>query len=328
MPQLDEQLPEFQLTSPDGARVAVDDLIAHGAVVLAAVEGEERDDPRTALLADLAGSLGGSRLVIVSTGPSELGSALAAGSGARWLQDPAGDAFAALGLVHRKLGRTRRLGGLFVVDAERRLRFAFSTADRNGWIPGSFVLSRLERLGVAITDVSVARDDGADGADGELVALVLALGGRLGMEAAELDELATATRLRDLGMASVPDEIITKDGPLHDDEWELIRDHPRRSAEMVDPGPAFDRIRETVHASHEHMDGSGYPRGLGGERIPLGARILLAAESYLAMTSEYPYGGILTPRQGLDRLRAEAGSIYDPAVVAALAAQTAAGLAA
>ena len=80
-------------------------------------------------------------------------------------------------------------------------------------------------------------------------------------------------------------------------------------------------MRETVRASHEHMDGSGYPHGLHAERIPLGARILLAVESYLAMTQERPYGGMLSDAESLERVSLSAGRIYDPDVVAALAAE-------
>ncbi|HKV66646.1 MAG TPA: HD domain-containing phosphohydrolase, partial [Gaiellales bacterium] len=155
----------------------------------------------------------------------------------------------------------------------------------------------------------------------ELERLVAAVGRRLGLGEMELSDLATATRVRDIGMATVPDEIITKDGPLDDQEWAVIRMHPERSADMLDPAPAFARVREIVRASHEHLDGSGYPHGLVGDRIPMGARILLAVESYLAMAGERSFGGLLSEQDSLDRVKLGAGRIYDPAVVAALAAE-------
>jgi HD-GYP domain-containing protein (c-di-GMP phosphodiesterase class II) len=145
----------------------------------------------------------------------------------------------------------------------------------------------------------------------------------MGLTGADLSDLATATRVRDIGMAAVPDEIITKDGPLDDEEWAVIRMHPERSADMLDPAPAFARVREIVRASHEHLDGSGYPRGLKADRIPVGARILLAVESYLAMAGERAFGGLLSEQDSLDRIRLGAGRIYDPAVVAALTAEVA-----
>jgi HD domain len=323
MPQLDEQLPAFQLSSADGVHVGLDDLVSHGAVVLAAVSDDGHGDPRAAVLADLAQTLGEIRLVVVSSGPSQLGGTLADGWGATWLQDPTGDAFAALGLTDPDPTDAERLGGLFVVDAERRLRFAFATADREGWIPASFVLARLERLGLAATDApgSPAESEPELEAELELELLVGAVGRRIGLDAAALADLATATRMRDIGMSTVPDAIITKDGPLDDEEWQLIRMHPDRSAEMLDSRPDLDRVRATVRASHEHLDGTGYPHGLAGDAIPVESRILLAVESFLAMTRDHPYGGILSPAEGLDRIRARAGSIYDPTVVSALASE-------
>jgi HD domain len=323
MPQLDEKLPAFQLTAADGERIAVDDLVVRGPVVLAAVEADGDGDPRAEMLADLAERLGeGRRLVVMSPGNSALGSGLAAAGGATWLQDPTGEAFAALGLTYRRIGRSRRLGGLFVIDAERCLRFAFTTAARDAWIPGSFVLSRLDRLGAAATAPAAGHVDlHEDSAEPDLERLVAAVGRRLGLDSAQLADLTTAVRVRDIGMTTVPDEIITKDGPLDDAEWAVIRMHPERSADMLDPDPAFAGVRAIVRASHEHIDGSGYPHRLAGEEIPLGARILLAVESYLAMTAEYPYGGMLSPEDGLERIELGAGGIYDPRVVAALRAE-------
>jgi hypothetical protein len=331
MPQLDEQLPAFALTSPRGERIAVDDLVCGGPVVLAAIEADGAGDPRSEMLRDLAARLGAGRtLVVMSPGASALGSSLAASGGAIWLQDPTGEAFAALGLRYKRMGRTKRLGGLFVLDPERRLRFAFMTADRNAWIPGSFVLSRLDRLGAAAPAPPAAEvvDITEDAAEPELERLVGAVARRMGLTDGDLSDLATATRVRDIGMAAVPDEIITKDGPLDDDEWAVIRMHPERSADMLDPAPAFARVREIVRASHEHLDGSGYPHGLRADRIPIGARILLAVESYVAMAGERAFGGPLTEQDSLDRIRLGAGRIYDPAVVAALTAEVAAQTAA
>jgi HD domain len=329
MPQLDEQLPAFALTAASGERIEVDELVYRGPVVLAAVEADCENDPRAAMLADLAERLGGSgRLVILSPAASALGSGLAAAGGATWLQDPNGEGFAALGLVYKRIGRTRRLGGLFVIDGDRRLRFAFTTADRDAWIPGAFVLSRLDRLGAAAlvappeAEPIVSPEAGAEPEpELELERLVVAVGRRMGMNATQLDDLAAATRMRDIGMTTVPDEIITKDGPLDDDEWAVIRMHPERSVEMLDADPALAGVRDIVRASHEHLDGSGYPHGLSADRIPLGARILLAVESYLSMTRERPYGGMLSDTESLERVRLQAGRIYDPGVIAALAAE-------
>ena len=171
------------------------------------------------------------------------------------------------------------------------LRLAFVVQEPGQWIPATFVSSRLARLGTASPEpVPTAEETKAIG-ETELEALVRGVGERLGLSPNELTQLATASRFRDLGMSVVPDEIITKEGPLSDDEWAIVRRHPERSAEMLGESPLFAAVREIVRASHEHVDGSGYPNGLAGERIPLGARILLAAESYLAIAFGRDYHG-------------------------------------
>ena len=152
----------------------------------------------------------------------------------------------------------------------------------------------------------------------ELDALVREMGRLLDLSPNELTQLATASRFRDLGMSVVPDEIITKSGPLTDEEWAIIRRHPQRSAEMLGTSPLFANVRAIVRASHEHVDGSGYPLGLSGDEIPLGARILLVAESYLAMIFGREYHR--SPHdQPLEELRRGVGVRYDGRVVDALA---------
>jgi HD-GYP domain-containing protein (c-di-GMP phosphodiesterase class II) len=141
----------------------------------------------------------------------------------------------------------------------------------------------------------------------------------MGMSADELKDLATAAKFRDLGMASVPDEIITKLGPLTDEEWAIVRSHPQRSAEMLGAGAAFDGARAIICANHEHLDGSGYPNGLAAADIPAGSRILLVVESYVAMTEDRPYRNHLAPSAAIEQLEQRSGAVYDAAAVAALA---------
>jgi HD-GYP domain-containing protein (c-di-GMP phosphodiesterase class II) len=120
-------------------------------------------------------------------------------------------------------------------------------------------------------------------------------------------------------MATVPDEIITKLGPLTDEEWAIVRSHPQRSAEMLGAGAAFDAARAIIRANHEHLDGTGYPNGLAGAEIPTGARILLVVESYAAMTEDRPYRNRLEPNAAIEQLEQRSGTVYDADAVAALA---------
>src|SRR5262249_47573932 len=124
---------------------------------------------------------------------------------------------------------------------------------------------------------------------------------------------------RDLGMSVVPDEVITKVGPLTDEEWEFVRRHPERSAEMLGSSPLFDQVRAIVAASHEHVDGTGYPNGLCGDDIPLGSRILLAAAASLpGVLGRRSHRGD-RPDARRAELRRGVGPRYDGGVVEALA---------
>jgi response regulator RpfG family c-di-GMP phosphodiesterase len=324
MPQLDAALEPFSLSSADaGDQIRLDQLVTAGPAVLALVDGGKVDDSRVAMLRELGQRMRDmpARLIVVSAGESPVGRQLAACRAAEWLTDPTGEAARVFGIIDtRKLRRDRRRDALFVVDTGLVLRLAFVAQEADQWIPASFVASRLERLGVVAKPPP--RDIVEQGVPGEaeLDALVRAVGGQLGLTPNEQTQLATASRFRDLGMTVVPDEIITKAGSLDDQEWEIVRKHPERSADMLGPSPLFEHVRAIVRASHEHLDGSGYPNGLGGEDIPLGARILLACEAYLAMVFGRGYHDPERTIDPLDELRADTGTRYDPAVIDALAA--------
>jgi len=208
-------------------------------------------------------------------------------------------------------------------------RLAYVAQRDHEWVPCTFVLGRLQRLGIAAEAAGAEaapplavlapehlENDEEDGAVEILAGLV---GAEMGLSAAELKDLATAAKFRDLGMATVPDEIITKLGPLTDEEWAVVRSHPQRSAEMLGAGAAFDSARAIIRANHEHLDGSGYPNGLAGAEIPTGARILLVVESYVAMTEDRPYRNRLEAHTAIEQLEQRSGSVYDSAAVAALA---------
>lgn len=333
MPPLDHVLTPFELRAPSGATVAIEELAESSPVVLALLEADRSPDPRMAMLRELGRGVAaaGARLVVVSAGDCSAGRQLEAARIAEWFTD-VGDAFRVLGAADRKLGRTRRRAGLFVVDRGLVLRFAFVAVEPDQWVPASFVLSRLNRLVTSSTATPLVQgfvvetpaeeeydeQEGLSGAEADMDRLVRQVGRELGLSPDELTKLSTASRFRDLGMVMVPDSIIAKDGPLSDEEWEVIKQHPERSAEMLGAGPMLDDVRAIVRASHEHLDGSGYPRALRGDEIPFGSRVLLAVESYLAMQQERPYREILGMRDALSELEAYIGRLYDPRVVAAL----------
>jgi hypothetical protein len=336
MRPLDQTLPPFELKTAAGEKRSLDDLIESGPAVLAFLDADVSPDPRLPMLRELGRGAAelGVGVAIVSAGDCAAGRQLETVRMATWLTD-AGKAFETLGLTERRLGRTRRRAGVFVVDTGRVLRFSFTAVEPDQWVPASFVLSRLGRLLATAPPTSAGAPEpgpaepreqelAAVPVDAEMDRLVRAVGRRLGMSGDDLTGLATACRFRDLGMAMVPDSIIAKDGPLSEDEWQVIRQHPERSAEMLGSSPLLQGVREIVRASHEHLDGSGYPRGLRGDDVPFGSRILLAVEAYMAMTQERPYREMLGMRDAISELQAYSGRLYDPDVVSALASEVAA----
>src|SRR5262249_48010180 len=115
-----------------------------------------------------------------------------------------------------------------------------------------------------------------------------------------------------------PERILDGTGPLSEEAWQLIRAHPELGAEIVDAVPALSGAADLIRACHEHWDGSGYPLGLRGEQIPLGARIVFACDAYHAMREQRSYQSAMTPEAALARIEELRGVHFDPAVVDAL----------
>jgi HD-GYP domain-containing protein (c-di-GMP phosphodiesterase class II) len=134
---------------------------------------------------------------------------------------------------------------------------------------------------------------------------------------AEQVELARlAGSLHDLGKLAIPEEILRKAGALSEPEQRIVQRHPQTGFRML-ASLGVDRIATWVLHHHERWDGRGYPDGLQGDEIPLGARIVFAADAFDAMTAEHVYGEPLSAADALDELRRCAGTQFDPRVVAA-----------
>ena len=142
-----------------------------------------------------------------------------------------------------------------------------------------------------------------------------ATGRKLGVSGAELEALRCGALFHDIGRIGVSDLILNKPGPLDDAEWEVMKRHPVIGAQILAPLAFFEASTPFVRHEHEHWDGSGYPDGLKGEQIPLGARVILMCDAYHAMTSDRPYRAALDREEALRRLREGAGRQFDPAVV-------------
>jgi two-component system cell cycle response regulator len=150
----------------------------------------------------------------------------------------------------------------------------------------------------------------------EVAELALAVGRKMSLLPEELDEMARAAELHDVGKMAVPDEILNKPGPLDRVEMGFIRQHTIVGERILAAAPSLSPVARIVRASHERWDGSGYPDGLKGEEIPLAARIVAACDAYHAMTSDRPYQAAVPHEAALAELRRCAGSHFDPAVVA------------
>ncbi|MGC8915561.1 MAG: HD-GYP domain-containing protein [Thermoanaerobaculum sp.] len=130
--------------------------------------------------------------------------------------------------------------------------------------------------------------------------------------------LSVAAILHDVGKIAIGNDILNKPGPLSSSERHEILSHPDVGANIVERMGKLERAAEIIRACHEHFDGSGYPRGLKGEEIPLEARIILAVDAFDAMTQVRPYSKARPLEEAFAELRAEAGRQFDPVVVEAL----------
>ena len=147
--------------------------------------------------------------------------------------------------------------------------------------------------------------------------LAVAVARRLGLSRAEVEQVRHAADLHDVGKVAIPDAILDKPGPLDADEWAFMCRHTIIGERIVAAAPALREVATLVRASHERHDGQGYPDGLAGEDVPLGARIVAVCDSFDAMVADRPYRAALPHDVALHELERCAGTQFDPAVVAA-----------
>jgi two-component system, cell cycle response regulator len=145
--------------------------------------------------------------------------------------------------------------------------------------------------------------------------LALAVGRELRMSPEGLDEVARAAELHDVGKIAVPDAILDKPAALDPVEWGFMRRHPLIGERILLAAPALRPVARLVRSSHERWDGGGYPDGLRGDEIPLGARVVAVCDAYDAMTTERPYREPVDPTDAIGELRRCAGTQFDPIVV-------------
>jgi two-component system cell cycle response regulator len=147
---------------------------------------------------------------------------------------------------------------------------------------------------------------------------------RLGLDIVDVGQVRNAAELHDIGKVAIPDVILQKPGPLDAGEWEFIHEHTIIGERIVAAAPSLTRVAAMIRSSHERFDGRGYPDGLVGTDIPLGARIIAICDAFDAMVTERSYKAAIEPAAALAELRRCAGQQFDPVVVAAFADEWAA----
>ena len=188
-------------------------------------------------------------------------------------------------------------------------------------LDGQRIASELETSFLATIDALVraleAQDMYTSGHALSIADLARRVGRVLGLDAAALRDVEHAAVLHDIGKIGIPSELLRKRGPLSSGEREHMRAHPEIGARILEPVERLRQLAPLVRFSHECWDGSGYPDGLAGEEIPLGARIISVCDAFDAMVSDRPYRGGRSTADALEELRSHAGTQFDPAVVEA-----------
>ena len=171
----------------------------------------------------------------------------------------------------------------------------------------------LEALGSALD----TRDVGTESHSRRVHGYALATAREYGVPPEHLRDLAHGVLLHDIGKIGIPDAILLKPGALTPDEWTVMRTHPEIGRRLIEKIPFLRGAVPIVYSHHEKWDGSGYPRGLRGEAIPLGARIFAVVDAFDAMTFDRPYSKAISFEAAKAEIRRCTGAHFDPTVVEA-----------
>jgi HD-GYP domain-containing protein (c-di-GMP phosphodiesterase class II) len=182
-------------------------------------------------------------------------------------------------------------------------------------------LGSIRMLGAAIDE----KDPYTRGHSGRVAKYSIIIGEYMNLDTEELDRLRISALLHDVGKIGVDDRVLKKPGKLTDEEFELMKQHPTKGANIMRPVAQLKDMLPGIELHHERMDGAGYPHGLTGDQIPMMARIIAVADTFDAITTNRPYQTAMDIQFARDRIHSLAISKFDPQVVAALEASIEAG---
>jgi HD-GYP domain-containing protein (c-di-GMP phosphodiesterase class II) len=175
-------------------------------------------------------------------------------------------------------------------------------------------LGSIRMLAAAIDE----KDPYTRGHSGRVAKYSVIVGQQLGLEAADLDKIRISALLHDVGKIGVDDNVLKKPGKLTPEEFDLMKQHPLKGANIMRPVAQLKEMLPGIELHHEHVDGGGYPHGLRGDAIPMMARIIAAVDTLDAMTTNRPYQSAMDLEFAMNKILSLAGTKFDPAVVDAL----------
>jgi HD-GYP domain-containing protein (c-di-GMP phosphodiesterase class II) len=193
-------------------------------------------------------------------------------------------------------------------------------------IDNALLFEGLERANVELTmayDATIEgwsqalelRDQETQGHSSRVLELTLRLAAALGLSDKELKDIRQGVLLHDIGKMGIPDSILHKPGPLTDQEWEIMRKHPQYAYDMLAPIVYLRTSLDIPYCHHENWDGTGYPRALKGETIPIAARIFSVVDVYDALTSDRPYRAAWSREEAIAYILEQSGKHFDPRIV-------------
>ncbi|MGH9494945.1 MAG: HD domain-containing phosphohydrolase [Candidatus Sulfotelmatobacter sp.] len=169
----------------------------------------------------------------------------------------------------------------------------------------------LEALGDALD----LKDRETEGHSKRVTAFTIAIARAMGMPREQINTIARGAFLHDIGKMAIPDKILNKPGKLEPHEMDIMKEHAYHGYQIVRKIPFLSEASDIVYSHQERFDGTGYPRGLKGEQIPLGARIFSIADTFDAITSDRPYRPAQSPQAAREEIRKWSGRQFDPEVV-------------